>query len=70
MYNPYFHEPIKMLERKTDGGFSAPLHSITNRIQQLDSDDLLLLLLIFLLFRDGERDYLWPLLAVLVYCML
>ena len=70
MYNPYFHEPIKMLERKTDSGFSAPLRSLINRIQQLDSDDLLLLLLIFLLFRDGERDHLWPLLAALVYCML
>lgn len=70
MYNPYFHEPSQMLRQKDTGTMNQPLDGLLKRIGHLDSDDLLVLLLIFILFRDGKKDGIWPLLAALVYCIL
>lgn len=70
MYNPFFQEPAQMLEKKEVSVGQNPMDGFVNRLRELDRDDLLILLLIFLLFRDGNQDNLWPLLAALVYCML
>ena len=70
MFNPYFHRPQQMLERKRDDPSRQHLEGLLRRVGHLDGDDLLLLMLIFLIFKDGEKDNVWSLLAVLVYCMI
>ena len=70
MFNPFFHEPIQMLEKQTGSPQFNPANMIMQRISQLDGDDLLILLLIFLIFKDGKKDNVWPIIAALVYCML
>lgn len=36
----------------------------------MDSDDLLILLLVYLLVKEGEQDGIWPLVAAMLYLML
>jgi hypothetical protein len=67
MFNPYLNTPSQALEqiphRKTGS-------QLLRRLQKLDSDDLLLMLIIYFLMKEPDRDDLWPLLAALAYCML
>ncbi len=68
MYNPYLHSPEQMLEPVREQ--KSPLEGIIRKLRQLDTDDLLVLLLIYLLIQDGRKDDLWPLLGALIYCIL
>ena len=70
MFNPYFHESGGILECSSGRKNENPVDMILQKFKRLDNDDLLILMLIFLLFRDGKRESIWPLLAALVYCML
>lgn len=68
MYNPYLNTTKQMLEpvngtRDITGGILRKLH-------QLDSDDILIMLIVYLVMRDGKKDDIWPLLAALMYCFL
>jgi hypothetical protein len=70
MFNPYLSAPSQALARipprkEKDG----PLR-LLERLKKLDSDDLLLMLIIYLLMKEPDKDELWPLLAALVYCIL
>ena len=70
MFNPYFHDPSRMLQQSSSSGSQNPLEGILNRIRRMDSDDLLLLLLIVILVKDGCREDVWPLVAALIYCVI
>jgi hypothetical protein len=70
MFNPYLAAPSQALEqipphKKKDGPLRLP-----ERLKKLDSDDLLLMLIIYLLMKEPDKDELWPLLAALAYCIL
>lgn len=68
MFNPYVSSPEQSLRQKKSSGF---LGGLLGKLKHLDSDDLLILLLIFLLSKkDGEEGDLWPLAAVVIYFML
>ena len=71
MFNPYVSEPAQALRpvprRNAPGGL---LEGLMGRLRNLDSDDLLILLLVYLVSREGEEDGIWPLVAVLIYLML
>ena len=68
MFNPYVSSPAQRLLKKKSGGF---LGGLLSKLGRLDSDDLLILLLIYLLSKkDGEEGDLWPLAAVAIYLML
>lgn len=71
MYNPYLHEPSQALEqnRHKDTGKNL-LSGFSERFGGLDSDDILILLIICLLISGGKQEKLWPLVAVLIYCIL
>lgn len=68
MFNPYLSSPHAMLEPmpappgREDG--------LLERLSNLDNDDLLLLLIIFLLMKDGKQGSIWPMAAALIYLML
>lgn len=68
MFNPYLNRPTQMLEPVT--GKQDLLGGIMKRFRELDSDDLLLMLIVYLVMKDGKRDDVWPLLAALLYCIL
>ncbi len=70
MYNPFFQDPAQMLEQNKKSKGQNSMGGFMERLRGLDRDDLLILLLIFLLFQDENQDNIWPLLAALVYCML
>lgn len=68
MFNPYVASPAESLRKSKGGGL---LGGLLGKLKRLDSDDLLILLLIFLLSKkDGEEGDLWPLAAVAIYLML
>lgn len=68
MFNPYIGVPEQSLRPSKGGGL---LSGLVSKLKKLDSDDLLILLLIFLLSkRDGEEGDIWPLVAVAIYLML
>lgn len=70
MFNPYVTgiqaalRPVH--QQKRDMG----LETLLSRVGQLDNDDLIILLLVFLLARQGDPDGLWPLAAALLYLIL
>lgn len=66
MFNPYVGSVSQSLHKpseKTGGGVGG----ILGKIGELDRDDLLMLLLIFLLVKEGEQDGLWPMVAAMLY---
>lgn len=68
MFNPYIGATEQSLRPSRGGGL---LNGLLSKLKKLDSDDLLILLLIFLLSkRDGEEGDMWPLVAVAIYLML
>lgn len=68
MFNPYVSAPEQSLRPAKGGGL---LSGILSKLKKLDHDDLLILVLIYLLSkRDGEEGDLWPLAAVAIYLML
>ena len=68
MFNPYVSAPEQSLRPAKGSGL---LSGILSKLKKLDHDDLLILVLIYLLSkRDGEEGDLWPLAAVAIYLML
>lgn len=67
MFNPYFSEPREALEKPHN---TEPWNGLMHRLHNLDGDDLFLLLLVFLLIREGQQEERWPLVAALIYCVL
>ena len=70
MYNPFLNSTAEMLEpvyRRKKDGF---MERIFGRISSLDGDDLLIMLIIYLIMKDNEKEDIWPLLAALLYCVL
>ena len=69
MFNPYVGEPAQCIHpvkwEKRSG-----LDGILERLGRLDSDDLLILLLVYLLAKEGDQDGIWPLVAAMLYLML
>ncbi len=71
LYNPYLGPVGEMLEPvRGNSGRSDPLGGILKGLSRLDGDDILLMMIIYLVLRDGEKENLWPLLGALLYCML
>lgn len=69
MFNPYVSSAAKSIH-PVKGERAGGLEGILGRLGRLESDDLLLLLLVFLLVKEGDQDGLWPLVAVMLYLML
>ncbi|MDD6024573.1 MAG: hypothetical protein PUC06_10125 [Oscillospiraceae bacterium] len=73
MYNPYL-SPIETAVRPLPQRERKQSHSLQNRIagrlRSLDNDDLLIMLILYLLLRRSCQDRTIPILAVLLYCML
>ncbi len=69
MFNLYVEEPHHALQPVPERQ-SGPLDGILGRLGKLDRDDLLILLLIYLISREGEEDSIWPLAAALLYLIL
>lgn len=70
MYNPYLHGIGSFLRPVTEKGAGGLFGGILQRLRCLDEDDILLLLILFLLMKNGEREGQWPLLAAMIYCIL
>ena len=62
MFNPYFETPAPQPPSKAGG--------LQEKLSKLDSDDLLMLALVFILARKSNKDDMWPLIAVALYCFL
>ena len=67
MFNPYF-EPC--LQENSTEHTPSPSGGILDKLKTLDKDDLLMLGLIFVLARRNTKDEIWPLVAVMLYCLL
>lgn len=68
MFNPYIGTPEQSLRPAKGSGL---LGGLMSKLKHLDSDDLLILALIFLLSRkDGEEGDWWPLAAMAIYLLL
>lgn len=67
MFNPYF-EPSPREEQISTA--SVPSGGILDKLKALDKDDLLMLALIFALVRSSSKEDIWPLVAVMLYCLL
>ena len=67
MFNPYFEpsprEPSVPQPSPLSGG-------VLDKFKNLDKDDLLMLALIFVLSKSNSKEDIWPLVAVMLYCML
>lgn len=70
VFNPYLMSLGSVLQPVSASGSKDPMGAIFSRLRKLDSDDLILLLIIFLLVKDGDRDNLWPMVAALLYLIL
>ena len=68
MFNPYVEEPERALQPVP--GKKGLLDGLLGRLSRLDTDDLLILLLVYLITKEGEEDSVWPLAAALLYLML
>lgn len=67
MFNPYF-EPIPQEEEAVP---APPISGgIMDHLKSLDKDDLLMLALIFVLVKRNSKEDIWPLVAVMLYCLL
>lgn len=69
MFNPYVGDPARCI-RPVRGEKGGGLEGILGRLGRMDSDDLLILLLVYLLVKEGEQDGIWPLVAAMLYLML
>lgn len=63
MFNPYFEPPQQPQKTKSSGG-------LLEKLGHLDKDDLLMLALIFVLSRRQSSEDIWPLVAVMLYCLM
>lgn len=70
MYNPYLSSIGAFLRPVTRQRSGSLFGGILNRLRHLDEDDLLLILILFFLMKNGDKEGQWPLLAAIVYCML
>jgi hypothetical protein len=68
MFNPYVSPLSEALHPVSEA--PGPLSGLQARLQGLDRDDLLILLLLYLLLKEGPEDRLWPLLGALLYLLL
>ncbi len=68
MFNPYVSAPGSAL-RPVSGSGPGPGSAILGRLNRLDSDDLLILLLIYLVLRQEDQG-IWPFVAMGLYLML
>lgn len=62
MFNPYFERPAPQTQSDKTG--------LPEKLSKLDSDDLLILALVFILAKKNSNDDIWPLIAVALYCFL
>lgn len=69
MFNPYVGAAAQFI-RPVKGAESHGLGSILSKLGNLDSDDLLILLLVYLLAKEGDQDGIWPLVAAMLYLIL
>lgn len=67
MFNPYF-EPAAQATNSPQSAASSS--SILDKFKSLDKDDLLMLALIFVLVKSNSKEDIWPLVAVMLYCIL
>ena len=70
MFNPYVSEVQRALRPARQQKQDLGLGKLMERLGHLDNDDLIILLLVFLLARQGDRDSFWPLAAALLYLIL
>jgi hypothetical protein len=70
MFNPYLATPRQALEQIPPRKAAEGHQRLLERLRKLDSDDLLLMLMIYFLMKEPNKDELWPLLAALLYCIL
>lgn len=71
MFNPYISSAGQSLRLITGkGSTGSGLDGILRKLGNLDSDDLLILLLIYLLAKEGEQDGVWALVAAMLYLIL
>lgn len=70
MFNPYvgsLPQTLRPVPQKASGGNG--LGAIFSKLGDLDRDDLLMLLLIYLLVKEGDQDGIWPLVAAALYLL-
>ena len=68
MFNPYVSRPedaLRPVRRPPPGP-----EGLLDRLGRLERDDLLILVLIYLLAKEGEPERIWPLVAVMLYLLL
>lgn len=70
MFNPYVSEVQGALRPARQPKSDPGLGKLMDRLSHLDNDDLIILLLVFLLARQGDKDSFWPLAAALLYLIL
>ena len=70
MFNPYVSDHAAALRPSAGKNAPGPGPAILSRLNQLDSDDLLILLLIYLIARQEEEHGIWPFVAMGLYLML
>lgn len=74
MFNPYVGSAAQSIRpaagKQASGGLGAGLGSILSKLGNIDTDDLLMLLLVYLLVKEGEADGVWPLVAAMLYLIL
>lgn len=70
MFNPYVMGIQTALRPARQQKRDAGLETLLSRLGQLDNDDLIILLLVFLLARQGDPEGFWPLAAALLYLIL
>lgn len=70
MFNPYVTGIQAALRPVHRQPADLGLETLLRRVGQLDSDDLIILLLVFLLARQGDPEGFWPLAAALLYLLL
>lgn len=67
MFNPYFEPEPRETQPPQKVASSS---GILDKLKHLDKDDLLMLALIFILTKGSSKEDIWPLVAVMLYCML
>lgn len=67
MFNPYFEPDPREVQKQSSTSLSG---GMLDKLKSLDKDDLLMLALIFALVRNSSKEDIWPLVAVMLYCML
>lgn len=70
MFNPYLSSLTSALSQVPSQKGSDLLGGLLSRLRNLDSDDLILLLILYLLLKDGKEGSLWPMAAVVLYLIL